>query len=107
MLRGDEPRTILWDDEAGTVSGTHSRLPDIRRILAGSKPVEEGVCGCVWRLRDPAHDPAEFLILLHISHWPVWEAPLRETLPAVFDGVQPPPGEPDEDHYGAAGKRLE
>ena len=31
MLRGEEPRTILWDDEAGTVSGTHYNLPDIRR----------------------------------------------------------------------------
>ena len=107
MLRGEEPRTILWDDEAGTVSGTHHDLPDIRRVFAAPKPVEVGVCGRVWRLRDPAHDPAEFLALLHISYWPVWNSPLRETLPAVFDGVQPPPGEPDEELYGADGKRLE
>ena len=107
MLRGDEPRAMLWDDEAGAVSGTHYDLPYIRQVFAAPKPVEVGVCGRVWRLRDPAHDPAKFLILLYISHWPVWSSPLRETLPAVFDGVQPPPGEPDEDLYGADGKRRE
>ena len=59
------------------------------------------------RLRDPAHDPAEFLVLLYISHWPVWNSPLRETVPAAFDGVEPPPGEPDEDLYDETGKRRE
>lgn len=105
-MRSDELRTIVWDDEAGTVSGTHSGLPRIRRALDAPKPVEVGVCGRVWNLRDPAHDPAEFLVLLYIAHWPVWDSPLRETLPAIFDGVQPPPGEPDEDLYDENGKRL-
>lgn len=105
-IGSDDLRTIVWDDEAGTVSGTHHNLPYIRRIFAAPKPVEVGVCGRVWRLRDPAHDPAEFLVLLYISHWPVLDPPLRETLPAIFDGVELPAGEQDEDLYDESGKRL-
>ena len=52
------------------------RPPHLRR----PKPVEAGVCGRVWRLRDPADDPAEFLAFLNISYWPVWRLPLREAL---------------------------
>ena len=104
--RDDEPRTILWDDEAGTVSGTHSGLPRIRRALDAAKPVEVGVAGRVWQLSDPALEPAEFLVLLYIAHWPVLDPPLRETLPAVFDGVRMAPGEPDEDLYDERGRRL-
>ena len=103
---GDEPRTILWDDEAGTVSGTYSGLADIRQALDAPKPVGVGVAGRVWSLSDPAHVPAEFLVLLYIAHWPVLDPPLRETLPAIFDGVSMAPGEPDEDSYDGRGKRL-
>ena len=102
---GDEPRTILWDDEAGTVSGTYSGLAHIRRALDAPKPVGVGVAGCVWSPRDPAHDPAEFLVLIYIAHWPALYPPLRETLPAVFDGVSMAPGESDEDLYDEHGKR--
>ena len=101
---------ILWDAEAGTVSGTHVELADIRQVFAAPKPVEVGVAGTVWRLRDPAHDPAhdpaEFLVLLYIAHWPALYPPLRETLPAVFDGIELPPGEPDEDIFDERGRRL-
>ncbi len=74
------------------------------RLIRG-QPVEVGVAACVWSLRDPAHDPAEFLVLLYIAHWPALYPPLRETLPAVFDGVSMAPGEPDEDLYDERGKR--
>ena len=97
---------IPWNDEAGTVSGAHSRLPDIHRALDAPEPVGVGVAGCVWRLSDPAHDPAEFFVLLYIAHWPALYPPLRETLPAIFDGVELPPGEPDEDLCDEHGRRL-
>lgn len=106
MLRGDEPRTILWDDEAGTVSGTHSSLLDIRQALDAPKPVEVGVAGRVWSLRDPAHDPAEFLVLLNMAHWEILTAPYREGLPAIFDGVELPPGESDEELFDEHGRRM-
>lgn len=106
MLRGDEPRTVIWDDEAGTVSGTHSSLPDIRETLEAPKPVTVGVAGRTWRLRDPARDPAEFLVLLNMAHWEILTAPHREALPPVFDGVDLPAGEPDEELYDAQGRLL-
>lgn len=105
-LRGAEPRTILWDDAAGTVSGTHSGLPNIRRALEAPGPVEAGTAGQVWRLRDPGRDPAEFLVLLYIAHWPALFPPLREGLPAIFDGVEMAPGEPDEELFDGRGRRL-
>ena len=85
-VRGRELRTIVWDDEAGTVSGDHSEIDEIRRVFAAPKPVTVGQ-GAVWDLRDPAHDPAEFLVLIEQAFWPALDPPLRETLPAVFDGV--------------------
>ena len=85
-------------------SHVHKRF---RRIFAAPKPVEVGVCGRVRRLRDPAHDPAEFLVLLEVTYWPALVSPLRETLPAILNGVSMPPGEPDEDLYDENGKRLE
>ena len=105
MLRDDELRTVLWDGEAGKVSGTHSGLPDIRRALDAPEPVEVGVAGRVWSLRDPAHEPAEILVLLNMAHWEILTAPHREGLSAIFDGVALPAGEPDEDLYDERGRR--
>ena len=106
MLHGDELRAILWDDEAGTVSGTHSGLPDIRRTLDAPKPVTVGVADRTWSLRDPAHDPAELLVLLYIAHWEILTPPHREGLPAIFDGVELAAGEPDEELFDEHGRRL-
>ena len=106
MLRGDEPRTVIWDDEAGTVSGTHSDLADIRKALDAPKPVTVGVAGRSWRLLDPAHDPAESLMLLNIAHWEILTPPHREALPAIFDGVELPLGDADEELFDAWGRRL-
>ena len=62
---GDEPRRIYWDDETGEVSGDHSRVPDIRDTMA--RAVRDGYLPQMnghWDLRDPRHDPAEFLVVL-------------------------------------------
>ena len=106
MLAGDEPRTVIWDDEAGTVSGTHSSLPDIREALEAPKPVTVGVAGRTWRLADPGRDPAEFLVLLNAAHWEILTPPHREALPAIFGGVDLPAGEPDEELFDSRGRRL-
>ena len=92
IMVGREPRSIVWDDEAGTVEGDHSRLDRIRRILAEPTPIEFGFVAAYWTLEDPAHDPADFLALLaQRIDYRILKEPLRSTLPPVFDGVDPTP----------------
>ena len=98
-VRGREPRAIVWDDDAGTVAGSHFDIPWFRKVFAASKPVTVGDPGRTWDLLDPAHDPSEFLLLLERAYWPVLDEPLRSTLPPVFDGVTIPPGNPGEILY--------
>ena len=103
---GEEPRRIVWDDEAGTVEGEHDEVPYIQRVIAAPKPVEVGGPGEIWHLRDPGHDPAEFLVLLSLAYWPILREPLRSTLPPVFDGVEVPEGEPGEELYDENGDLM-
>ena len=82
---GDEPRRILWDDEAGEVSGDHSDVPRLRETLAraeldGHLPHMEGR----WPMRDPRRDPAEFVVALF---WP--GSPRMDELPPSLRGVEP------------------
>ena len=91
-MRGREPRSIVWDDEAGTVTGEHSGVPLMQKILAAPTPVDCSDVGLVLFLLDPAHDPADFWWLLYGAYWPVVEEPLRSTLPAVFRNTEPRPG---------------
>jgi len=93
-LYGREPRTVVWDDEAGTVEGTHSKVPGMQRTLAKPKPVDYSSDERLLYLKDPGHDPAEFLWLLGTAFWPILDEPLRSTLPPVFDGVELSPMEP-------------
>ena len=81
-MRGREPHTIIWDDEAGTVAGDHSRVAPIRARFDAPKPVTIGGPWGMWDLVDPAHDPVEFLTLLADEYWPILDPLLRETLPA-------------------------
>ena len=99
-LRGRELRSIVWDDLAGTVEGDHQGIGYIRLMLDEPKPVVAGDPGRIWSLSNPAHNPSEFLALLGIVHWQVLYEPLRSTLPAVFDGVELPAGEPGEILFG-------
>ena len=100
-VRGREPRSIVWDDGAGTVAGDHFDVGNLRGLLSAPKPVTVGDPGGIWRLNDPAHNPAEFLCLLYQMYWPILDEPLRSTLPPVFDGVELPPMEPpDTDQDG-------
>ena len=102
MRQYDEPRSVIWDDEAGTVTGEHSKVPWMQEGLALTPPVVMGdVMGTV-TLNDPGHDPADFLRLLWRANWRVLDEPWRSTLPPVFDGVEmtpmktpPPPVDAD------------
>ena len=97
-LRDDATRSVVWDDEAGTVEGDHVEVPWMQRVLAAAteRPVQVGPGGLFWFLRDPGRRADEFLVLLYIAHQPILEEPLRSTLPPVFDGVRPPPPEKAE-----------
>ena len=107
LVRGRELRTIVWDDEAGTVDGDHFQIAAIRRVFEAPKPVTVGDPGGTWDLHDPAHDPAEFLVVLGQSvWWRVLQDPLRSTLPAVFDGVEIPQPDPGEILYDEHGQVL-
>ena len=85
---GRELRTIIWDDEAGTVEGDHFDIKNFQRVFDAPKPVTVGSQGNEWHLHDPAHNPAEFLTYLGVIFWPALREPLRSTLPPVFDGVE-------------------
>ena len=94
-MRG-ELFSIIWDDRLGTVDGDHPLVPEIRRVLYGSKPVTVGTIGGTWDLEDPGRDPVEMLTLLRNLYWPAVVGPLRSTLPSVFDGLSVPAPEPGE-----------
>ena len=99
---------VVWDDEAGTVHGDHYDVPFMQQVIAAPKPVTVGSPSIVWELRDPGHDPAEFPVLLYIAYPHILlKAPLRTSLPSVFDGVDTPPpeGELGEQLY-VGGKPL-
>ena len=75
-MRGDELRVIVWDDDAGTITGTHSDVAELQRGFDAPKPVTIGDEGGTWDLRDPAHDPVEFLTALGNVFWRVLREPL-------------------------------
>ena len=81
-------RSIVWDDEAGTVTGEHRDVPQMQSILSKPTPVVLGDYAGEVTLHDPGHDPADFLVLLQCAYWPVLNEPLRSSLPPIFDGVE-------------------
>ena len=89
---GREPRSIVWDDEAGAVEGDHSQIDVIRRAFAKPTPYVIGDVAHHWTLEDPAHNPADLLTVLSLLvDWQAFDDP-RLVLPPVFDGVEPTPG---------------
>ena len=94
IMVGRDLRSIVWDDEAGTVEGDHSQIDRIREALARPTPLVLHDIAASWTLEDPAHNPADFLSLLsRLIDWRVLRVPLRSTLPPVFDGVEPTLGD--------------
>lgn len=105
-MRGRELRSIVWDDETGTVEGDHFSVHWFRHVFDAPKPFTVGDEGGTWDLVDPAHDPAEFLVLIQEAYWPALDEPLRSTLPAVFDGVDLLQADPGKILYNADGSVL-
>ena len=89
---GDDLRSIVWDDEAGTVEGDHSQIDSLRKTLAKPTPYVIGDVAITWTLDDPAHNPADFLAVLSLNIDYRAVDDLRSTFPPVFDGVEPTPG---------------
>ncbi len=106
MMHGREPRSVIWDDEAGTVTGEHYDVPWMQEALAATPPIEVEDGMRLVTLHNPGHDPADFLRLLWRAYWPVMEEPLRSTLPSVFDGVEMTPAPPYPTHVDADGNPL-
>ena len=98
---GGTPREIVWDADAGTVDGDHSDLGYLRELI--DEIIADGgvyrEVGGRWRLRDPWHDPADFLRALWLIIGDVsWDA---EGLPAALRGVEPTAFEASELPPGA------
>lgn len=96
---GGDLRSIVWDDVAGTVNGEHASISFFRQTFAAEKPVTVGDTGSTWNLHNPAHDPAEFLVLLWVAFWAIMDGDHRHLLPPVFDGVEFLEPEPREEMY--------
>lgn len=60
---GDEMRTIVWDDEAGTVEGDHELLVELRAELAADVVTLAFPWGTL-DVRGHRHDPADFRAVL-------------------------------------------
>ena len=90
--RRDEPRTIVWNDETGEVSGDHGDVPRLRRMM--EKAVHDGYLsteGSWVDVRDPRHDPADFLAVLR---WAIGTRTFkRVVLPPALRGVEPTHGQ--------------
>lgn len=81
---GGELRPIIWDDDAGTVEGDHSLIP----ILLTGPPILAAKFG-ITELKDPAHDPEEFLLLLAVNYRGGDDLDPRAVLPASLKDVTP------------------
>ena len=88
-LYGGELREIVWDDEAGTVAGGHSCVERLRAVLAEPPPVDLSDFAQELTLRDPRHDPADFLAALLPLDWREFR---RELLPEPLRGIEPTRG---------------
>ena len=91
---GTELRTIIWDDEAGTVEGDHSLAPVLQRICEDDG---QDILHEPWGyllLDDVRHNPQHFLSSLCDSY--NHEIPSRAILPDSLKDIEPlsPPYEP-------------
>ena len=97
---------IVWDDVAGTVTGTIDGNPSNRSILPElSSMISNGpvIVGCPWgavELQDPAHDPADFLRALMSVVLSIPQITLPQSLANVTPTPFPPLPHPlSEVHY--------
>ncbi len=99
---GHELRAIVWNDETGEATGNHSYVPTLARALADPMPITNiGDSRPNFRLEDPAHNPADFLRLIHFFGNLGVPYPERIRLPESLRGVEQTPPLPDDTPPGA------
>lgn len=86
-----ELRTIVWDDEAGTVEGDHPSVPKLKWACESDEPY---VIIRVWGmldLDDVAHNPQHFLSALNdpFERGEVQMIPAVAVLPDILKGIEP------------------
>ena len=94
-------RTLVWDDEAGTVSGDYSRVDDIREFFSRPERWTAGDAPGILQLKDPRHIPEDFKGMIEDVFFRgpdlsriVWPPTLVDVMPTPLDpGPPPPPGE--------------
>ena len=86
---GREMRTIVWDDEAGAVSGDYFGIEELQEAIR-RKPLDASNEGRILVLEDPAHDPRDFLRVLADLWSPILDDD-RHLLPESFRDVEPTP----------------
>lgn len=86
--------TIIWDDQAGTVTGDHYQLfgehgliEDFERVKKEGTPYQTGSEVDYYILQDIRHNPADFLSLLGFATCGL--KPPRCILPASLQGIKP------------------
>ena len=87
LFEDGELRTIVWDDEAGTVEGDHDLVPYLQRICESDNPYVISRQWGVLHLDDVAHNPQHFLSALCDGR--EGEIPSNAVLPDALKGVEP------------------
>lgn len=87
-----ELRTIIWDDEAGTVEGDHSKVPIMKLIFEDDGQALLSLPSGTLLLDDVRHNPQHFISLLADCE----ELDPRAIFPDSLKGIEPlyPPYEP-------------
>lgn len=84
----DELRTIVWDDEAGTVEGDHDLVPTLQLVCESDAPCVISRQWGVLHLDDVAHNPQHFLSALCGGHQE-GRVPPAAVLPDALKGIEP------------------
>ncbi len=97
---GGELRTLVWDDEAGTVAGDYSGVESIRKFFGDPERWTRGDASGVLQLEDPRHKPEDFKGMLmavycaNVNDWAriVWPPALAGIAPTPLDLGDTPEG---------------
>ena len=89
-------RTLVWDDEAGTVSGDHSDVDGVQEWFQHPERWTAVYPEGILQLENPRHIPEDFkkLIVFLFVSWPdlpriVWPPTLADVVPTPLDPGSP------------------
>ena len=88
-------RTLVWDDEAGTVSGDYSQVDDIREFFRRPERWTAGDPTGVLQFKDPRHIPEDFKGMIVLVECPAVADLARIVWPPTLAGVTPTPPDPE------------